>query len=284
MEHRPRPVRRALSALAIVCALAGFASADTPESRGKAILQAQLAAVKKWSDPDPMVATFAKGAVVLLPQGEETLGGPRDIASGIAFLNPHSTVKEATYDHFTAGGNASVAWFGAELHFTVVSTEPGYGTSTEKHTVRAIELLDGSAGWKVAVAAFTNVAKLQEQGSCEIEDKTEPGPLAELITGPHSLARALAADAIVFGTDPSERGAGASAKALVASWHDLGLSTDLNQGIREIHNSTYGYAMMDVHLASPKLGKSLAMSAFLLALPGPDNTWSVVALSYGATF
>ncbi|HTR55425.1 MAG TPA: hypothetical protein VMJ10_32325 [Kofleriaceae bacterium] len=66
MEHRPRPVCRSLTALALLCALGGVASADTPESRGKAILQAQLAAVKHWSDRAPMLATFAKDAVVLL--------------------------------------------------------------------------------------------------------------------------------------------------------------------------------------------------------------------------
>jgi len=259
--------------------LSTLAYADTPEERGKAILDAQIAAVKKWSDSGPMTATFAKGAFVLLPTGEESAsdGG---IAAAIAFLDPHATLKDASYDHLTAAGNASVSWFTADLHFTVTSSG-----STEKHTVRTIELLDGAAGWKVAVAAFTNVDKLAPNGSCNITHATDPGPLVNLLVAPASLAAALDAKAVVLGTDPGERGSGPDAKKLVDGWKKLQLTLDTAQKAREVHTPTYGYGMTNVKLAPSKAGgHAMAMSAFVLALPGANGTWSVVAASYGATF
>jgi hypothetical protein len=234
-----------------------------------------------WSDAGPMRATFAKDAVVLLPNGEQP-AADADVASAIAFLNPHADVKAASFDHFTAGGNASMAWFAAELHFTVASSEPGYGVATEKHVVRAIELLDGAAGWKVAVAAFTNVGKLQQSGSSEIADATAPGPLVQLLASPPPLASALDANALVFGTDPDERGVGAGAKKLVGGWNKLQLALDTAQKAREVHTARYGYAMTNVTLGQP--GKTKAMNAFVLALPGAAGAWTVIAASYGATF
>jgi hypothetical protein len=256
----------------------------TPSPRGKAILQAQLDAVKHWSDSSAMDATFARSAIVLLPNGERQAAGG-NVATAIAFLNPHATVKDATFDHFTSGGNASVEWFTADLHVTVTSSEPGQRAITEKHTVRAIELLDGAADWKVAVAAFTNVAKLHAIGACPIADATPPDGLVNLLVAPDALATALAPGAVVLGTDPAERGEGAAAKTLVGTWKKLKLSLDTEQKAREVHTATYGYGMTNVKLAPAKAGGyPQAMSAFVLALPGPSNTWSVVAASYGATF
>jgi len=266
-------------AVVVLASLSTTVRADSPEDRGKAIVQAQIAAVKKWSDNSAMAATFAKDAYVLLPNGEQSAsdGG---IAAAIAFLNPHSTVKEATFDHLTAGGTASVSWFTADLHFTVTSSG-----STEKHVVRAIELLDGAADWKVAVAAFTNVAALSPSGSCNINDATDPGPLVNLLAAPTSLSAALDAKAVVLGTDPAERGAGPDAKKLVDGWKKLHLTLDTAQKAREVHTASYGYAMTNVKLAPSKPGgHAMAMSAFVLALPGPTGSWSVVAASYGATF
>jgi hypothetical protein len=245
-------------------------------------LHAQLEAVKEWSDSSAMDATFTSTAVVLLPTGEQSLAGDHSLAANIASLNPHST---ATFDHFTSGGNASVSWFTAELHFTVVNAEPGYGLSTDKSTIRAVELLDGSAGWKIAVAAFTSVATLQRTGSCKIEHATPPGPLVSLLASPDELARTLAPDAVVLGTDPGERGVGPRAKALVGMWHKLKLSLDTKQHAREVHTATYGYGMTNVTIEPARQGGTpRAMSGFVLALPGPKDTWSVVAASYGATY
>ncbi|MDB4957061.1 MAG: hypothetical protein JWO36_4630 [Myxococcales bacterium] len=43
--------------------------------------------------------------------------------------------------------------------------------------------------------------------------------------------------------------------------------------------------MTNVQLAATKPDEyPLGMSAFVLALPGPAGSWSVVAASYGATF
>ncbi|MDB4957060.1 MAG: hypothetical protein JWO36_4629 [Myxococcales bacterium] len=57
-----------LGACAIAITLTPSAFADkaaTPESRGKAILQAQLGAIKNGSDAAPMDATCAKSAAIL---------------------------------------------------------------------------------------------------------------------------------------------------------------------------------------------------------------------------
>ena len=286
---RPENSRSGIIALVMLggtLAVAGIAHADpTPDSRGRAIVAAQLAAVQHWTDATPMIATFAPAAVILFPNGERTVEQANGIAESIAFLNPHSVVKTATFDHFTSGGNASVSWFTAELHFTVVSTEPQYKAISEQHTIRTIELLDGAAGWKVAVAAFANVAKLSPDGASHIKDATPPGPLVDLLAAPEALAGALDAGAVVFGTDPGERGVGADAKALVGRWKKLKLSLDVAQKAREVHTATYGYGMTNVQMPAAKASDyPLGMTAFVLALPGPGDTWSVIAASYGANF
>ncbi|HET7504008.1 MAG TPA: hypothetical protein VFK02_23470 [Kofleriaceae bacterium] len=275
----------AILALACAARADGVDKVAMPQARGQAIVKAQLEAVKHWSDESAMSATFASSGFVLTPSGARPIAGAGSIASAIAFLNPHSTVKDATFDHFTAGGNAKLAWFTAELHFTVVSSEPGFGTTSEKHTVRAVELLEGAAGWKVTVAAFTNVAKLQAVGSCEITEPTPAGPLIKLLVDPAALAAALDPAAVVMGTDPAERGAGAAARTLLGKWKTIKLSLDTTQKLRELHVPEYGYAMANVKLEPPKPGGSpQAMSAFVLALPTPDGGWQVLAASYGATF
>jgi hypothetical protein len=127
-------------------------------------------------------------------------------ASDIGSLNPHAEVKSATFDHFVVSGSSGQnVWFGADLHITVVSYEPENPPSTSSTTVHAIELLDGAAGWKVAVAAFTSIGKLHKNGVCDIRDVTAVGPPTTLLTSPSAIAAALGDGAVVYGTDPGER-------------------------------------------------------------------------------
>lgn len=96
---------------------------DSPESRGRAILAAQLAAL---ANDDAFIATFAKQATVLTPLGSnEVHASNAGVATAIAFMHPHAEIKSATFDHFSAGGNAQVNWFAAELHVTIASHDPG---------------------------------------------------------------------------------------------------------------------------------------------------------------
>lgn len=242
------------------------------------VLKAQLDAVKHWSDDTPMRATFAPNAIILFTNGEHPLDDGSN-ASRVAYLSPDATVKEASYDHFVAGSNANVAWFTADLHFTVIESR-----TTSKRTIRATELLDGASDWKVVVAAFLNVDDLNGHGASPIKDATDSDALTKLLVAPDALAAALDANAVVLGTDPKERAQGPAAKALLAKWKGLKLTIDGEQKTREVHTATYGYAMANVQMTPAKGGDTKAMNAFVLALPSASGSWSVVAASYGATF
>jgi hypothetical protein len=249
-----------------------------PAPKPETVLEAQLEALKQWADDDgPMQATFAKSAIVLFPNGEEPVS-EGSVGSQAAILNPGTTLKSATYDHFKSGSHDNVMWFSADLHVTTRE-----GSHTKTRTIRAIELLDGAEDWKVVVAAFTNVGKLAESGSSPIANATPADVLTKLLVAPDALAAALAPDAVVLGTDPGERGEGDGAKKLLATWHKLQLTIDAAQKTREIHTASYGYAMANVVL-KPAKGDEGAMNAFVLAIPAPGGAWSVVAASYGATF
>ncbi len=266
-----------------VAPTASSSPGTSPDARGRAVLKAQLAAL---ANDEAFIATFAPQATVLTPLGSNEVHAPNaGVAAAIAFLNPHAEIKSATFDHFTSGGNAQVAWFAAELQLSIDSHEPGSPAATAKHTVRAIELLDGAADWKVTVAAFTNVAPLYTFGTSSIADPTAPGPLANLLLSPDSLAGALAEGAVVFGTDPAERAIGApAAKSLLGKWKKLTITLDPKSKVHEVRTATYGYAMTNVRVTTKPGGEAYKLNAFVLALPGTGDTWSVVGASYGALF
>jgi hypothetical protein len=256
-------------------------SSSSPDARGRAVLQAQLAAL---GDNEAFAATFAAQATVLTSSGaNEVHAFDSHAASAIGSLNPHAEVQSATFDHFVSGSAGQIAWFAADLHITVVSREPESQPSTESATVRAIELLDATAGWKVTVAAFTSVASLNKSGACNIRDVTDAGPLTSLLTSPPAIAAALGDGAVVYGTDPSERGLGTKdARALLARWKNLTISLDEPPKIREVRGAMYGYAMGKVHITTKPGGPSYSLNAFLLALPIAGGKWSVIGASYGA--
>jgi hypothetical protein len=256
-------------------------ASDSPDARGRAVLKAQLAAL---ADNDAFAATFAPQATVLTSSGaNEVHVSDSHAASAIASMNPHAEIKSATFDHFTAGSAGQVAWFAADLHITVLSHEPENPPSSETTTVRAIELLDGAAGWKVTVAAFTNVAKLNKTGACNIRDVTDVGPLTNLLTSPTTIASTLGEGAVVYGTDPGERGLGTKdAKALLAKWKDLTVTLDSPPKVHEVRGATYGYAMATVHVVTKPGGPAYRLNAFVLALPAAGGKWSVIGTSFGA--
>jgi hypothetical protein len=105
----------------------------------------------------------------------------------------------------------------------------------------------------------------------------------KLLAAPDALSGALAADPIVvFGTDKAERAIGrAAAKALLAKWRKLPLAVEEADKVREVRTASWGFAMADVNIPKPG-GAPFRMSAFLVAVPGPSGSWSVVAVNYGA--
>lgn len=256
-------------------------STDSPDTRGRAVLKAQLAAL---ADEHAFMATFADKATVLTPVGcSEVHESDAGAATAIASMNPHAEIKSATFDHFMSGSAGQLAWFAADLHITVVSHEPENPPSTTNSTVRAIELLDGAAGWKVTVAAFTSVSKLSKTGTSEIRDITAVGPLTNLLTSPAALADALGDGAVVYGTDPVERGLGtADAKALLARWKSLSVTLDASPKVHEVHGARYSYTMANLHITLKPGGTQYRVNGFVLALPVAGGKSSVIGASFGA--
>jgi hypothetical protein len=151
--------------------------------------------------------------------------------------------------------------------------------------VRAVELLDAAASWKVVAASFTDEHTLSRLSSSlgPIPSDTPPGPLVKLLTAPDALASSLGPDpVVVYGTDAGEHAVGASAaKSLLAKWRKLPLVLEEADKVREVHGNGWGFAIADVNLAKPG-GPPFRMSAFAVATAKPDGTWQVNAVSYGS--
>lgn len=174
---------------------AATSAVESADVRGRAVLEAQLAAL---ADNTAFAATFAAKAIVLTPDGvSEVHESDAAAAASIASLNPHAEIKRATFDHFASGSAGQLAWFAADLHIVLTSPE----SASEQHTVRALELLDGNAGWKVTVAAFTRVGPMHKTATTFVRDATAAGPLTKLLTSPTAIADALGDGAIIYGTD-----------------------------------------------------------------------------------
>ncbi len=292
------PIRVAAVSLACVLASSCTAQADspkapakappaksspTPEERAKSLLEKQMKALP--SDNAALLATFAKDAVVMLPRVAAKIEPDLELGGQIAGMNPHAEMKGVKLSQLVAGGTAGMAWLAAELEITVASAEPGEKPSTAAHTVRAVELLDAASDWKVVAASFTEVRSLERlrESIGPIPSPTPAGPLVKLLAAPAELAAALSADpVVVFGTDKAEQAIGqAAAKALLAKWRKLPLAIEEADKVREVRAASWGFAMADVNISKPG-GSPYRMSGFLVAVPGPNGSWSVVAASYGA--
>jgi hypothetical protein len=258
-------------------------STPTPEERARALLEKQLRALPE--DNAALIATFAKDAVAILPNFSLKVGDPDvDMGGQIAFMNPHAQMKSAKLGKLVAGGSSSMVWLAADLEIIVASQEPGGAPSSTTHAVRAVELLDAASDWKVVAASFTKVRPLGQlrESRGPIPSPTARGPLVKLLASPEELAASLASDPVVYGTDAAERAAGqAAAKALLAKWRKLPLAIDEADKVREVRTASWGFAMADVNIAKGS-GAPYRMSAFLVAVPGPNGSWSVVAVNYGA--
>jgi hypothetical protein len=62
----------------------------------------------------------------------------------------------------------------------------------------------------------------------------------------------------------------------------LNLALDPKSKVHEVRGATYGYAMTNVRIAMKPGGEAYKLNAFVLALPGTKDAWSVVRASYGA--
>ena len=301
MQPHRRSARRAILASGVLAMIACAAQAapspapastptrtpaagsnGSPDARGRAVLEAQLAAL---DDKEAFAATFAPTATVLTPSGANEVHEPDSGIYSVSGIHPHAEIKSATFDHFASGSAGQLAWFAADLHIALESRESDTPPSLENGTVRAIELIDGTAGWKVVVAAFTRVGNLHDLGTSYIRERdvTDAGPLTNLLTSPSMLAGALTSGAVVYGTELGERGIGArDARALLARWRNISLSLDEMPRVHEVRGARYGYAMGNLQLVTKPGGTKYLLNAFLLALPTKDGKWSVIGASYGA--
>lgn len=293
------PIRTRSLLLAAVLAAACTAQADnlkappkappatatlTPEKRARALVEKQLKALPDGNAA--LVADFTKDAVVMMPYIGSRVDDPDlELATAIAGMHPHAEMKGAKLAKLVAGGNASMVWLAAELEITVLSAEPGETPSTDVRTVRAVELLDAASDWKIVAASFVEVRGLSQRKSSlgPIPSPTDPGPLVPLLAAPDKLAAAFTGDpAVLYGSDKAERAIGArAAKALLGKWAKLPLAIEDSDKVREVRTANWGYAMADVNIAKAG-GPPYRMSAFLIAVPGANGAWSVVAASYGA--
>jgi hypothetical protein len=193
--------------------------------------------------------------------------------------------QRAAYRGLVAVGTAGMAWLAAELEISVVSAEPGEKPSSATHTVRAVELLDAASDWKVVAASFTEVRSLDRlrESLGPIPSPTPAEPLMKLLAAPDELAASLSADpVVVFGTDKAERAIGqAAAKALLSKWRKIPLAIEEGDKVREVRTAGWGFAIADVNIPKPG-GAPYRMSGFLVAVPAPNGSWSVVAVNYGA--
>lgn len=292
------PIRVAAISLMLVVAASDTVHADSPKSpakappgkpsptpaeRAKSLLEKQMKALP--ADNADLLTTFAKDAVVMLPRVAAKLQPDLELGGQIAGMNPHAEMRGVKLSQLVAGGTAGMAWLAAELEITVASAEPGEKPSSATHAVRAVELLDAASDWKVVAASFTEVRSLERLRASlgSIPSPTPAGPLVKLLSAPEELAAALsAAPVVVFGTDKAERASGqAAAKALLSKWRKLPLAIEEGDKVREVRTASWGFAMADVNI--PKLGGApYRMTGFLIAIPGPSGSWSVVAVNYGA--
>jgi hypothetical protein len=54
--------------------------------------------------------------------------------------------------------------------------------------------------------------------------------------------------------------------------------------IHEVRTASYGFAMTNVRITTKPGGEAYKLNAFVLALPGANDSWSVIGASYGALF
>lgn len=175
-----------------------------------------------------------------------------------------------------AGGNESVTWFAAELAVSGRTESGTQGARPLSVLWTEVAVRDGST-WKTVSAAFAPSASMKKLAKPLAPVGEDAATLGAFAGAPARLATALAADAVVYGTDANERKYGAAAKALVASWKSLAMSHDGK--VREVRTKLVGSAIANVNLVL-KGGDPYRMRCHLVALPKPDGTWSIVIAHY----
>lgn len=228
-----------------------------PAERTRELLEAQIAALTAGKN-DVLLAMFAPDAVVLAPDAQPV--GPKlDLVGRIG--------GAATLGKVEAGDAPGAIWLTAELDVT--------GKDGQHHQVRAVELLDGARGWKIAAASFAKLEAPAASGTASaIPAPTEAGPLSALLGAPNKLAGALleeeeGPEVFLAGLEPADRAVGyVDAKLYAYKLGKQGVVLAPGQ-VREVHTAAWGYAIANL---GPK-----RMTGLVIALPPKDGgAWRVV--------
>ena len=275
-------MRIALLLLSLV--LTTPAAAQKPAEIARKFFDAQLAALSKGDDA-AMKATFAADAIVLgtFDESEPIVNMPSGFQDALMSGSPHDTFKKAATKSFVAGGNDQMQWFTAEIEATFDNHEPeSRPTKNNKRITRITAVI---AGNKAIAAVFDRPNPSQGYYSGEhvkIGNPTKSLTLAPLLANPAELAKNLAPDVVILGTDKKERAVGrAAAQKMLRSWTKLGL--ELGADSREVVTKSYAFAQVSVMFRKPgrEKGKELAfpMTALVVAVPQGDG-YSVVLAHY----
>jgi len=275
------PIRTLAWLLIVVSASSVAAKPDT--SKAKAILDAQLAAIRS-NDAAALAATFSSDAIVLVPDPRLAQAETTGLREAIAQLNPHSTLHGISVTKLVANANDSAVWWSAECTIKVVDAEPEYTPSARTSVIRITELATRESNWKVVAAAFAELtapAPSSEASKLDDQSTTAAGALTPLAGDAGQLDAQLASSAVVFGTDKGEAAFdAAAAHKLLKSWAKLKFSVAGKS--RELHGKDWGFAITSVDWQQPKEKHLARMSALVIATPTTSGGWQVVAAQYTA--
>lgn len=105
--------------------------------------------------------------------------------------------------------------------------------------------------------------------------------VAAMLVSPDDIAKSLSSDpnVVVVTQDGATAVGPDAAKAALAKWHGRPLA--INGKVRELRKDKWGFVQANVDWNEPG-GAPYRLSAQLLALQQPDNSWSVVAVQFMA--
>jgi ketosteroid isomerase-like protein len=277
--------RSLVLACAAVAAIPRAARADGDADAIRAIVTEQA----EWVGRDhgnTFVSHFASDAFAILPTGYGI--GPADVAvkeqHAWCF---HEGGLDASVDKIAIGRQGDVAWVTADLTYV----ESGMDAPPAKVPVRWTELLvrDGKRWVVHAMASSQTTPDRPADWAGQPLTDTAPGtdgaasPIAAWLKSPGELAKHLhkGDDVIVLGSAAGERGGGAGAAKLLASWKKLAFAIDWARAGGD--GKTYGWIAARVSRTVKVKRDDVAEPywALLLAVKSAGaSDWEVVGVHY----
>lgn len=257
-----------------------LAHAETPAQVADKLVTAQLAALVA-NDVEALGKSFTSDAVILGPNSSSSLAkeGLEVFRVGIVGHTMHGRMFSAKQTSLVAGGDDKQVWIALEIATVFGGHEYAAAKPDSKATLRITELaVPVNGSWKI-VAALVAEPGRESSRPWAVLNATKPDALSKLLASPSAISSGLAKDAVVLGTEKSERTVGsAAAKKLVESWKGLQLSIVGN--VREVRTATYGFVQANLEWTDAKKRKH-EMRGLVIATPDPAGTWTIRAVHYG---